>query len=97
MKLALARIMLQKVNIFLMNEPTSHPDAIHVIRAKKYLNSLTDIMTVIVFYDSVLLNDCCTNTLSIPNLKLVTFKGNLNKLVNRGPPPLVPLPMMCRC
>jgi len=85
MKLALARAMLQKADILLMDEPTNHLDVINVAWVKKYLNSLTDVTAIIVSHDSGLLNDCCTNMMSILNLKLETFKGNLDELVKIKP------------
>lgn len=36
-------------------------------------------------HDSGLLNDCCTNILAISNLKLKTFKGNLDEYVKVNP------------
>merc|ERR1719437_273849 len=85
MKLALARAMLQKADILLMDEPTNHLDVINVAWVKKYLNSLTNVTAIIVSHDSGLLNDCCTNMMSISNLKLETFKGNLDELVKIKP------------
>jgi elongation factor 3 len=38
-----------------------------------------------VSHDSGLLNDCCTNILAISNLKLKTFKGNLDEYVKSNP------------
>jgi elongation factor 3 len=38
-----------------------------------------------VSHDSGLLNDCCTNILAISNLKLKTFKGNLDEYVKVNP------------
>jgi len=85
MKLALARAMLQKADILLMDEPTNHLDVINVAWVKKYLNSLTDVTAIIVSHDSGLLNDCCTNILQIENLKLHTYKGNLDEFVKIKP------------
>merc|ERR1711874_594121 len=50
-----------------------------------YLNSLTDVTSIIVSHDSGLLNDCCTNILQIENLKLHSFKGNLDEFVKIKP------------
>merc|ERR1711906_17202 len=69
------------MGILLMDEPTNHLDVINVAWVKKYLNSLTNVTAIIVSHDSGLLNDCCTNMMSIANLKLDTFKGNLDELV----------------
>lgn len=85
MKLALARAMLQNADILLLDEPTNHLDVINVAWVKNYLNSLTDVTSIIVSHDSGLLNDCCTNILSINNLKLDTFKGNLDEYVKVHP------------
>jgi len=85
MKLALARAMLQRADILLMDEPTNHLDVINVAWVKNYLNSLTDVTAIIVSHDSGLLNDCCTHILSIENLKLRTFKGNLDEFAKVSP------------
>jgi len=85
MKLALARAMLQKADILLLDEPTNHLDVINVAWVKTYLNSLTNVTSIIVSHDSGLLNDCCTNILSFDNLKLLTFKGNLDEYVKTNP------------
>lgn len=85
MKLALARCMLQKADILLLDEPTNHLDVINVAWVKNYLNSLTDVTSIIVSHDSGLLNDCCTHILQIENLKLNTFKGNLDEFVKIRP------------
>jgi elongation factor 3 len=85
MKLALARAMLQQADILLLDEPTNHLDVINVAWVKKYLNSLTDVTAIIVSHDSGLLNDCCTHMMSFDNLKLQTFKGNLDEYVKVNP------------
>jgi elongation factor 3 len=85
MKLALARAMLQKADILLLDEPTNHLDVINVAWVKNYLNSLSDVTSIIVSHDSGLLNDCCTNILQIENLKLNAFKGNLDEFVKIKP------------
>jgi len=85
MKLALARAMLQKADILLLDEPTNHLDVINVAWVKNYLNSLIDVTSIIVSHDSGLLNDCCTHILQIENLKLHTFKGNLDEFVKIKP------------
>merc|ERR1712238_618079 len=85
MKLALARAMLQKADILLMDEPTNHLDVINVAWVKKYLNSLTNVTAILVSHDSGLLNDCCTNILQIENLRLHTYKGNLDEFVKIKP------------
>merc|ERR1712187_276006 len=85
MKLTLARAMLQKADILLLDEPTNHLDVINVAWVKNYLNSLSDVTSIIVSHDSGLLNDCCTNILSFDHLKLKSFKGNLDEYVKVNP------------
>jgi len=85
MKLALARAMLQKADILLLDEPTNHLDVINVAWVKNYLNSLIGVTAIIVSHDSGLLNDCCTHILAIDNLKLNTFKGNLDAYAKVNP------------
>merc|ERR1711935_236261 len=46
---------------------------------------LIDVTSIIVSHDSGLLNDCCTHVLQIENLKLQTFKGNLDEFVKIKP------------
>jgi len=85
MKLALARAMLQKADILLLDEPTNHLDVINVAWVKNYLNSITEVTTIIVSHDVGLLNDCCTEIIQIENLKLNQFKGNLDEFVKTHP------------
>jgi len=85
MKLALARAMLQRADILLLDEPTNHLDVINVAWVKNYLNSLTNVTCIMVSHDSGLLNDCCSHILQIKNLKLTTFRGNLDAFVKENP------------
>merc|ERR1712176_1304946 len=85
MKLALARAMLQKADILLLDEPTNHLDEINVAWVKAYLNSLTNVTSIIVSHDSGLLNDCCTHIMDFDNLKLRSQKGNLDEYVKTHP------------
>jgi len=63
MKLALARAMLQKADILLLDEPRSHLDVINVAWVKSYLNSLTEVTAIIVSHYSGLINGYCTHML----------------------------------
>mmetsp|Transcript_13611 Transcript_13611/g.28534 ORF Transcript_13611/g.28534 Transcript_13611/m.28534 type:complete len:1040 (-) Transcript_13611:90-3209(-) len=85
MKLALARAMLQNADILLLDEPTNHLDVINVAWVKTYLNSLPNVTCIMVSHDTGLLNDCCTNILKFDNLKLRSFKGNLDEFVKIDP------------
>ena len=85
MKLALARAMLQNADILLLDEPTNHLDVINVAWVQNYLNSLTNVTSIIVSHDSNLLNNCCTHILQIADLKLNIYRGNLSSFVEKHP------------
>lgn len=85
MKLALARAMLQNADILLLDEPTNHLDVINVAWVQSYLNSLTDVTSIIVSHDSGLLDKCCTHILQIEDLKLHIHRGNLTEFVKKVP------------
>ena len=85
MKLALARAMLQNADILLLDEPTNHLDVINVAWVVNYLNSLTNVTSIIVSHDSGLLNKVCTHILQIRDLKLHLYKGNLSAFVEKFP------------
>jgi elongation factor 3 len=85
MKLAMARAMLQKADILLLDEPTNHLDVINVAWVKNYINSLTSVTCIMVSHDSGFLRDCCTHILQIKNLKLKSFKGNLDVFIEHHP------------
>ena len=85
MKLALARAMLQNADILLLDEPTNHLDVINVAWVVNYLNSLTNVTSIIVSHDSGLLNKVCTHILQIRDLKLHLHKGNLTAFVEKHP------------
>jgi len=85
MKLAMARAMLQNADILLLDEPTNHLDVINVAWVKNYINSLKDVTCIMVSHDSGFLRDCCTNILQIKNLKLKSFKGNLDAFIEKNP------------
>ena len=84
-QLALVRAMLQKAEILLLGDPANHLDGSNVAWVKNYINSLTEVTAMIISHDSDLLNDCCINMLQIENLKLNTFKGNLDEFVKIHP------------
>lgn len=85
MKLALARAMLQNADILLLDEPTNHLDVINVAWVQNYLNSLTNVTSIIVSHDSGLLDKCCTHILQIKDLKLNLYRGNLSSFVEKHP------------
>jgi len=85
MKLALARAMCLNADILLMDEPTNHLDVMNVKWVEEYLLSLKNVTCVIVSHDSGLLDRVCNNIISIDNLKLKQFKGNLSQFVAKNP------------
>jgi len=85
MKLALARAMIQNADILLLDEPTNHLDVINVAWVLNYLNSLTNVTSIIVSHDSNLLDKCCTHILQIKDLKLNLHRGNLSTFVEKHP------------
>ena len=85
MKLALARAMLQKADILLMDDPTSHLDVINVAWVKDYLKSLTEVTSIIVSHHKEILNEVCTDMIQIKDLKLVQERGNLESYMATHP------------
>jgi elongation factor 3 len=85
MKLALARAMLQKGQVLLMDEPTAHLDVVNVKWVKTYINSLKGVTCVMVSHDAAFLDECCTHMLEITDLKLKCHFGNLSSFVEHNP------------
>ena len=85
MKLALARVMLQKADILLLDNPTAHLDVINLAWLKNYLNSLKDVSIIMATAETQFIQDCCSNILHFKHLKLNTFSGTLEKFVEQNP------------
>lgn len=85
MKLELARAMLEHADILLLDEPTNHLDVKNVKWLTDYLNSLTNVTSMIVSHDSGFLDNVCTHIVHYENRKLKTYKGNLSKFVEARP------------
>ncbi|KAJ3270694.1 hypothetical protein HDV01_007518 [Terramyces sp. JEL0728] len=85
MKLELARAMLLKADILLLDEPTNHLDVGNVAWLVKYLVTHPEITSLIVSHDSGFLDDVCTYIVHYEKKKLVYYKGNLSKFVERKP------------
>ncbi|KAJ3336473.1 hypothetical protein HDU91_001768, partial [Kappamyces sp. JEL0680] len=85
MKLELARAMLLKADILLLDEPTNHLDVGNIAWLEQYLVSHTNITSLIVSHDSAFLDNVCTYIAHYENKKLVYYKGNLAKFVERKP------------
>jgi elongation factor 3 len=79
MKLELARAMLMKADILLLDEPTNHLDVTNVKWLEDYLNTHTNITSLIVSHDSGFLDAVCTDIIHYESKKLVYYKGNLSE------------------
>merc|ERR550532_319568 len=81
MKLALARAMLDP-DILLLESPTDHLDVVNIAWIQNYIKECTK--TVIFTSQSKdTLNACCTHIAMIKRLKLSTFFGNLDDLIEQ--------------
>jgi elongation factor 3 len=85
MKLELARAMLLKADILLLDEPTNHLDVENIAWLENYLLTHPEITSLIVSHDSSFLDNVCTCITHYENKKLVYYKGNLSKFVERRP------------
>eukprot|EP01066_Platyproteum_vivax_P014734 Platyproteum_vivax@DN6589_c0_g1_i1.p1 len=85
MKLALTRAMLLKADILLLDEPTNHLDHKNVGWLIDYLNSLTDVTSVLVSHDSSFLDKVCTDVIHYEGYKLKRYRGNLSAFVHVKP------------
>ncbi|KAJ9448435.1 mRNA export factor elf1 [Diplonema papillatum] len=85
MKLALARAMLQKADILLMDDPTNHLDVKNVAWVEDYIKNLKDVTCMIVSSNPSLLSSCCSRLVHIENLRLHSFKGTLKDFVEERP------------
>ncbi|ORY21910.1 putative mRNA export factor elf1 [Naematelia encephala] len=85
MKLELARAMLIGADILLLDEPTNHLDVQTVAWLEQYLCNLPDMTCMIVSHDSGFLDNVCTDIMHYEQKKIVYYKGNLSKFVERVP------------
>jgi len=85
MKLALARAMLQKADILLMDDPTNHLDVKNVEWVENYIENLKNVTCLIVSSNSGLLERCCQRIVHFDNLKLRNFKGTISAFVEAYP------------
>jgi elongation factor 3 len=85
MKLALARAMLLKADILLLDEPTNHLDVKNRQWVEEYLQSLTNVTSIMVSHDSGFLDRVCTSILHMHDLKVNQYRGNLGAFVAAVP------------
>ncbi|RMZ88522.1 hypothetical protein DV736_g4249, partial [Chaetothyriales sp. CBS 134916] len=85
MKLALARAMLMRADVFLLDEPTNHLDVANVKWLENYLQTHSEITSLIVSHDSGFLDAICTDILHYEQKKLKHYRGNLADFVKVKP------------
>ncbi|KIX06745.1 uncharacterized protein Z518_04721 [Rhinocladiella mackenziei CBS 650.93] len=85
MKLALARAMLMRADVLLLDEPTNHLDVANVKWLEEYLQSHSEITSLIVSHDSGFLDAVCTDIYHYEHKKLVHYPGNLAAFVQVKP------------
>ncbi|TPX57134.1 hypothetical protein PhCBS80983_g04005 [Powellomyces hirtus] len=85
MKLELARAILMDADLLLLDEPTNHLDVGNVAWLENYLNSQEKLTVLVVSHDSGFLDNVCTDIIHYERKKLVFYKGNLSKFVERKP------------
>ena len=85
MKLALARAMLFKADILLLDEPTKHLDVVNVAWLETYLTGLTNCASIIVSQDFGFLNNSITDVLHLNHFKFHHYRGNLEGFVKAAP------------
>ncbi|KAJ3177907.1 hypothetical protein HDU87_004189 [Geranomyces variabilis] len=85
MKLELARAILLNADLLLLDEPTNHLDVGNVAWLENYLNSQEKLTCLVVSHDSGFLDNVCTDIIHYERKKLVFYKGNLSKFVERKP------------
>ncbi|KAI5449877.1 [NU+] prion formation protein 1 [Naganishia albida] len=85
MKLELARAMLIGADILLLDEPTNHLDVQSVAWLEQWLCNQPHVTCLIVSHDSGFLDNVCTDIIHYESKKLVYYKGNLSKFVEKVP------------
>ncbi|KAI8821378.1 P-loop containing nucleoside triphosphate hydrolase protein [Fimicolochytrium jonesii] len=85
MKLELARAILMNADLLLLDEPTNHLDVGNVAWLVNYLTSQPNLTVLVVSHDSGFLDNVCTDIIHYERKKLVFYKGNLSKFVERRP------------
>jgi elongation factor 3 len=85
MKLALAKAMLMRADVLLLDEPTNHLDVANVKWLENYLQTHTEITSLIVSHDSGFLDAVCTDIYHYESKKLVHYTGNLAAFVKVKP------------
>jgi elongation factor 3 len=85
MKLALARAMLMRADVYLLDEPSNHLDVANIKWLENFLQTHTEITSLIVSHDSSFLDNVCTDIYHYESKKLVCYPGNLSDFVKKRP------------
>jgi len=85
MRLALARAMVCKADLLLLDEPTNHLDRASITWLEGYLNAQTETTVLVVSHDSGFLDNICTDIMHYEKKRLVYYRGNLQKFVEKHP------------
>ena len=80
MKLALARAILFKADIRLLDEPTDHLDVVNISWLENYLTGLTHCKSIIASHDSGFLNSTITDVLHLNCFKIRRYRSNLESI-----------------
>lgn len=84
-KLSLITAMLQKPDVLLLDNPSSHLDVINLAFVKNYLNSLTKVTCIMTSNDIPFLRECCTNVIQVDNLKLHQYGTGIDGFLAKNP------------
>ncbi len=81
-KIILAKLLLQKNNVIILDEPTNYLDTPHIKWLENYLNNFEG-ATIIVSHDFKFLNVIANSVLDIDFQKLTKYRGNFNSALKQ--------------
>lgn len=85
MKLLIIRATLMRADVLLLDEPTNHLDSASVDWLASYLNSQTELTSMIVSHDTQFLDNVVTDIIHYEHKKLVYYHGSLTDFVKIHP------------
>ena len=85
MRLALARAIICGADLLLLDEPTNHLDVNSIAWLEGYLNAQDHVTVLVVSHDSGFLDNICTDIIHYEKKRLVYYRGNLAKFVEKHP------------
>ena len=81
-KVILAKLLLEKPDVILLDEPTNFLDTEHVKWLSEYLKNL-DKAFIVISHNTTFLNEICTHVLEISNHSFVKFTGNYDSYLKQ--------------